>query len=144
MSGFETVEIIDTWLYQILSTDGQLVGLVGADSISGTLSSTELKAPYVTFLCQSSIDVRGTGGVRISTDNLYEVKAVAQTGSWDDVLPIARRIEQLINRPFETVTTAAGALTCVRERTIQYPEVDEGLQYRHLGGVYRIRSSENG
>lgn len=143
MTQIETVEIVDEWLYHVLSTDGPLTEMVGIGSISGTLSSTELTAPYVTFLCQSSVDVRGVGGVRISTDNLYEVKAVAQSGSWDDVRPIASRIGELIDLPNTTVTRPGGQLVCVRERIISYPEVDEGLQYRHLGGVYRIRASRD-
>lgn len=136
----ETVEIADTWLYATLSGDSALAVLVG-DRISGTLSGEPLATPYVTFLCQSTLDVNGVGGARISTDNLYAVKAVAQASSWDDVVPIANRISALLHRPNQVVTTAAGSLTSVRQNLIQYPEVDEGVQYRHLGAVFRIRAS---
>lgn len=137
----ETVEIADTWLYNTLSTDGPLAALVG-DRISGTLSGNVLPTPYVTFLCESSVDVTGNAGARISTDNLYAVKAVAQTASWDDVLPIAKRLSTLLHRPGQVMqVTGKGSLTCTRERMIQYPEVDEGVQYRHLGAIYRIRAS---
>lgn len=141
----ETVDLADVWIYQTLAADAALNALVG-DRISGTLSNELPDTPYVTFLCQSTLDVIGTGGIRISTDNLYEVKAVAQTASWDDVRPIARRIFALLDRPGQTMAVedtgnGSGSLTCIRDHIIQYPEVDDGLQYRHLGAMFRIRTS---
>lgn len=137
----ETIDLVEPWLYSALSSDPQLVEMVGVDSISGTLSPEVLDPPYVTFLMQSTRDVSEVAGIRISTDNLYIVKAVAQTGSWDDVRPIANRISGLLHRPHEVVSLPTGSLTCTRERIVQYPEVDEGLQYRHLGAIFRIRAS---
>jgi hypothetical protein len=138
----ETTGIIDPWLWATLSEDATLIGLIGdLDHLSGTLSTAPLPLPYVTFMCQSSRDVGGVGGIRISTDNLYIVKAVAQGGTWDDVNQIAGRIDSLIHRPSSVMTEGSGSLTCVRESIVQYPEVTEGLQYRHLGGIYRIRAS---
>lgn len=136
----ETTGIIDPWLYATLSGDPALAGLVSG-RISGTLSVDTLAVPYVTFLMQSSRDIAGVGGTRISTDNLYAVKAVAQTGTWDDVNAIAQRIDALLHRPSAVMTQGSGSLSCIREQIIQYPEVEEGLQYRHLGGIYRIRAS---
>lgn len=136
----ETTGIVEPWLFATLTEDATLVALVGG-RISGTLSATPLKPPYVTFLLQSSRDVKGVGGAQISTDNLYMVKGVAQTSSWNDLNPIAERINYLINRPGSTMTGAQGSLTCVREFILQEPEVEDGVQYRHLGGVYRIRAS---
>ena len=136
----ETVEIIEPWLFATLSGDVTLAGLVGG-RISGTLSATPLATPYVTFLCQSPRDVIGVGGTRVSTDNLYMVKGVAQTGSWNVLLPIAQRIDTLINLTGRAVSYGGGSLTCTREMTHELAEVDEGLQYRHLGGIYRIRAS---
>jgi hypothetical protein len=138
----ETIQIADTWLYATLSSDDILLGMVGgSDSISGTLSANKMVPPYVTFILQSSRDVMAVGGIRISTDNLYEVKAVAETSSWGDLVNIARRIDYLINRPNAVMESGGGSLTCVREQIIQYPEVESGVQYRHLGGIYRIRAS---
>ncbi len=81
------------------------------------------------------------GGIRISTDNLYIVKGVAQTSTWDDLVPIANRIDYLIHRPTAVMTQGSGSLTCTREMVHQLAEVTEGMQYRHLGGIYRIRAS---
>jgi len=139
----ETVDIIEPWLYATLSGDEELMGLLDDDTdrVSGTLSATMLKTPYVTFLLQSPLDVVGVGGIRISTDNLYIVKAVTQTSTWDDLKPIARRIDTLLHRAGEVMTEEFGSLSCTRERTFQMAEEAGDLQYRHLGGIYRIRAS---
>lgn len=136
----ETVGIIETWLWDTLSADATLMGLVD-NSLSGTLSSEALTVPYVTFLMQSSRDVVGNAGQRISTDNLYVVKGVTQSGSWDDGEAIAERIDALLHRPSAVMTSGSGSLTCIREQIVQYPEVQDGIQYRHLGGIFRIRAS---
>ena len=139
----ETVGLVEPWIYHRLSTDTALLTLVNIGSISGTLSVEVLPTPYVTFLCQSPRDVVGNAGQRISTDNLYMIKAVAQTGTWDDILPIADRIDALFHLSGQVISVSGGSLSSVRQSVVQYPEVDDGLQYRHLGGIFRIRASAN-
>ncbi len=139
----ETVDLIDPWIYGTLIGDSDLVDLVGLDSISGTLSVGTLNPPYVTYMNQTSRDVTGNAGVIISTTNLYMIKAVARTGSWDDVKPIAARIFALFHRPNTEIDVPGGSLTSHRENIIQYAEVTDGVQHRHLGAVFRIRASRN-
>jgi hypothetical protein len=139
---FITTEVIEPWLYQVLSTDAELISLVG-DRVSGTLSGELLGTPYVTFLLQDHGDVQGVGGEEIMGDCLYMVKAVDRAGGWDTVNPIVRRIHALLHRPHTNVSLSNGSLTTIRERIIQYPEVQEGVQYRHLGGIYRIQASHD-
>jgi hypothetical protein len=139
----ETVDLVEPWIYSSLTNDEQLLELVGLDSISGTLSVGDLAPPYVTFMNQSSRDVTGNAGLIISTNNLYMIKAVARTGSWDDVKPIAARIFALFHRPNTEIDVPGGSLTSHRENIINYAEITEGVQYRHLGAVFRIRASRN-
>lgn len=143
----ETVDLIEPWIYASLLADENgsdgVVDLVGVNSISGTLSVGDLEPPYVTFLNQDSRDITGNAGLIISTSNLYAIKAVARTGSWDDVRPIAARIKALFHLPGRVVTLAEGSLTSTREILINYAEVTEGVQYRHLGAVFRIRASRD-
>lgn len=139
----ETIELVEPWIDAVLTGDATLVDLVGGvDSISGTLSAIPLEPPYVTYLMQSTSDtITGAGGDRIGVESLYVVKAVAASGSWNDVSTIAARLDVLLHLPNTVVTLAGGSLSSIRERIIQYPEVDEGVQYRHLGAQYRIRAS---
>lgn len=137
----ETVDLVEIWLWGVLSGDSTLIGLIGIDNIAGTLAPEVLDPPYLAWLCQSSIDVKGNAGQIISVDSLYEVKAVAQSSSWDEVRPVAQRVKEILHRPGQVVTVSNGSLSCVHDRIIQYPEVSGGVQYRHLGGIYRIRAS---
>jgi hypothetical protein len=139
----ETVDLIEPWIYASLLADSDLMDLVGVGSISGTLSVGDLEPPYVTFLNQDSRDIVGNAGLIISTSNLYAIKAVARTGSWDDVRPIAARIKALFHLPGREVMVPGGSLTSNREILINYAEITEGVQYRHLGAVFRIRASRD-
>lgn len=139
----ETIDLVEPWIYGQLMDDELLTAVGGLDHISGTLSVDELPTPYVTFLMQSSRDVQGNAGQIISTDNLYLVKAVAATASWDDIQPIAVILTRLFHWPNRVIDVPGGSMTSTRENIIQYPEITEGVQYRHLGAVYRIRASRD-
>lgn len=137
----ETVEIVDKWLWDTLSGDATLSGMVNG-RISGTLSDRVLETPYVHFSYQSDRNITAIGGEIISVDCRYLVKAVGKTSSWGTILPMAKRIQELIHRPYQTFqVTGVGSLTTIRESVVQQPESDSGIQYRHLGGIYRIRAS---
>lgn len=149
MDAAETVDIVEPWLWSTLSTDATLLGLVGGiDHISGTLALEELPLPYAHFSMESSRDIQNHQGGIIAVESIYLVKAVGAGASWDQVRPITARIKTLLHRPNEVIQpggSLAGlaSLTSIRERVIQYAEVTEGVQYRHLGGQYRIRASRN-
>lgn len=141
----ETVDLVEPWLYGTMAGDASLMALIGGeDHLSGTLSPDELPLPYVTMILQSTRDIQTHGGIIIANESLYEVKAVAATSTWDDVIPIGSRLYELLHRPYEIIDLpGGGSLTCIRERGIQYAENTEGVQYRHLGASWRIRASRD-
>lgn len=140
----ETVDLIEPWLYGTMAGDASLLTLLGGiEHLSGTLSPDELPLPYVTMILQSTRDIQNHVGEIISTESLYEVKAVAATSTWDDIIPIASRLKELLHRPREVIAVPGGSMTCIRERVIQYAENTEGVQYRHLGASWRIRASRD-
>jgi hypothetical protein len=69
-------------------------------------------------------------------DTLYLVKAIMQTTSQGQVVPIARRIDALLHG--QNVTLPGGFLSCARRHTVSYPEVVQGVPYLHLGGQFNI------
>jgi hypothetical protein len=139
----ETVDIIDPWLYATLSGDATLLGLInGANQLVSTLGSGNVATPYVQWFQSSTRDVLAVGGIRVQVDTLYTVKAVATGASWSVVRPIARRVDFLLNGKDVTVSSPIpGQISCRRESIVQYPEVEQAEQFRHLGGVYRIRAN---
>lgn len=141
MSGNETVSLVEPWLYEVLSGDSTLTGLVGGRIVNTLEALGNVETPFVVFSMASTRDIVGIGGVRIDTESIYIVKAVTAGSSNQEAKPIAARIDQLLHLPNTTITISGGSsLTCMRERTIGAPEEVSGQQYRHLGGYYRIRA----
>lgn len=137
----ESTDIIDPWLFGVLSGDSVLAGMVGT-RISNTLSIVPLATPYITFSASSPPRaVRGVGGTLHDTDSQYTIKAVGTGGSFNQVAAIAARVRTLIDQSNVTISTPiAASLSCYWELEIRYPEETEGVPYRHLGGIYRVRA----
>ena len=127
---------VDQWLYQLLSGDSTLSGLVGG-RIYGYLAPQDAALPHVVYSHQAGHDVRGVGPVRIMVSLVYQVKAVGQGGSFAGLKAIADRLDQLLQGASGSVVDGR-VLMCVREQPVEYVEVDSGVQYRHLGGLWRI------
>lgn len=134
-SGIEPVEIIDPWLYSTLKNDTQIAAAVGTRiSNGGALGATA--TPFITWDMNSSIDKTSADGTTIWNESLFEVKVVGQGGSFSPIAPIASRINDLLQGV--NATTAKGVIACRRDRVIRYVEVDDNVQYRHLGAIWRI------
>lgn len=136
MPGAEAL-VVDSWLYDVLTGDAPLVGLVGG-RIYGGLAPLDADLPYVVFSPQSLRDVRGVGPrARILVDAVYQIKVVGEGRSYAPLRPIAERLDLLVDggAGLGEDGTVAGV---AREEPLAYVEVDAGTEYRHLGGLYRI------
>lgn len=139
----ESTDIIDPWLYSTLSGDSVLNTAVGGRFIN-TLSPGKVVTPYITWTASDTRSIRGIGGVLLDTDSLYDIKAVTNEPGFTQASVLAARIRALletINRSVTITTPFSASLTCLWESEIRYPEVTEGVQYRHLGATYRVRAS---
>lgn len=136
----ETTDVINPWLYQRLAGDSLLNGMTTTIAEGIVLGQTT--GTWVVFMLESARDITTHDGVIIDVDAIYLVKAVARAASYDAVRPAAKRVHALLHRA--RATTASGSLTCTRESIVQYPELDDGVQYRHLGGRYRFRADALG
>lgn len=128
--------LVDAWLYTKLSSDATITSLVAA-RIYGYTAPPTPTFPYIIFNHQGSADVSAVGGYRIFNSGVYQVKAVAQSTSAATAKTIADRIDTLLQRAYGTVT-GGYVLGCVREQPLVYVEITNGIQYRNLGGLYRI------
>jgi hypothetical protein len=134
-TGIEVVQIVDRWLWETFTGDATLMTATGG-RITTDEYPEEWPNPLLTYQMSSSRDILGVGGERISTNNLYEIKAVDQGSTYQRITPIAARVDTLLHKA--RVSTAYGNLTCQREFAIRYPESRQGVRYRHLGAMYRI------
>lgn len=97
--------------------------------------------PVIIFQCQDPPrDVRGVGTFTVMVDTLYLVKAVAQVDDYAELAPIASALNDALTTPTGGSIGTGTVLTSVREEQFSMPEFDEGEQWRHLGGMYRIQA----
>lgn len=136
----EAYDIIDPWLTSVLSGDTTITTAVGS-RISSGLSGAILDVPYITWDVVSTRSVRATGGVLLDTDSLVNIKAVAQGTTWSQASSLRARMMALLDERNVTLSTPiAASLSSYWESNFRYPEVDEGVPYRHVGSAYRIRA----
>lgn len=94
--------------------------------------------PYVVYQFQGGADLDTQRASRVWADLVYLVKAVARASGFGPVRAVADEVDARLHGA--SGTTADAAIdACVREQPFQLTEVDGGVSYRHLGGVYRLK-----
>ena len=74
------------------------------------------------------------------------VRAVGQTASPLDLAPIADRIDVLLHRQDAPVVIGGvtlGYIGCYRVQPFALAETSNNIEYRHLGGIYRLMARED-
>lgn len=127
---------IDEWLYTLLSGDTTLTNQIG-QRIYNLQAPQDAALPFVIFGYMQGIDVQGVGTARVMSSVVYQVKAVDEAESFTTAKGIADRLDALVQGASGSVSDGQ-ILAARREQIIQYVETDVGIQYRHLGGLYRI------
>lgn len=147
---------VDTWLTQILTGDATLAQLVAnawaAQQVPpvtppttpaylwvwSDLASQGTPYPHIVFNTQAAKNTLGVGAVRILTDPLYTIKVIGRNSSYAELQPIVERMDTLLESALNAVVNGIAIRRCYQEEAIKYPEVDEGVRYNHIGGMYRI------
>lgn len=128
------------WVYETLANDATLADLVD-DRIYDGLAPEGSAFPYVVYSFQAGTDTVVIGAARILNRGLYLVKAVAETQSYSGPTQIADRVDELLQAA--NGSTVDGLILGVnREQPIMYIETIDGIQFRHVGGLYRIFTQE--
>lgn len=139
----ESADLIEPWIYSTLTGDPGFAATGVA--VYGALTPDDPGPLYAVISALSPPrDVRGIGTSTIGVDSVYLIKAVGQTTSQDDLLPVARRIYALFGGV--EADAPGGHITCVREAIVSYAEVTGtpiggGQPFLHLGGQFRIRAT---
>ena len=142
------MKAIDTGLYAALIADmGTAMGTVtgslrylGATAAYNAIAPQTATLPYVVFSQASGIG-EWTFEERAWKTTTYLVKAVGQGHSAAAPSAMSDRLDTLLNDKPLTLT----GWTCQRirrEQDIQYAEVESGIIYHHIGGIYRIDVQE--
>lgn len=126
---------VERWLYGKLNAVHASTGArVYADVIP---AGTQL--PAILFQRQGGTDRPIFSGERIA-EFAYVVRVVGETESTQALEAAATAIDAAL----EQASGSEGSVTigCVRESPFSLTEVSDGVQYRHLGGTYRVRAQK--
>jgi hypothetical protein len=124
----------ETWLYATLAASPALAG----GRVYQGVAPQGAVFPYVVYQFQGGADLDTTSVARVWADLVYLVKAVTNASSFAAIQSVADAIDSRLHGARGTTATAA-IDACVREQPFQLTETDEGVNYRHLGGVYRLK-----
>lgn len=145
LPGLETITVA-RWVYGTLSADPTLRTLLGGPQIAaqaiveGTYAGT---APvWVTFtIVPDSQDVKTVSQIQIMSRVRVQVKVVGKATSYTPLVPVYQRVHQLLESKVAQPVAAGGLiLTAHRVSGVQYPERANGIEYRHLGGLYETET----
>jgi hypothetical protein len=139
--------VAKSWLRATLAADATLVALVGgagAPRIYDGPAPEGSAFPYVVFLPYTrGRDLSVIGEIRVWSELPYIVKAVHQAESYADPLQtLAERIDALLHRS-RGMVAGGEVIACVRTSPLEYPELKHSVQYRHLGGIYKLQVQSN-
>jgi hypothetical protein len=126
----ETISI-SAWLYETLA--GNAVGV--GDRVHEGAAPEGTTYPLIVFDLYSGSDTMGVGPARILVDSRWMIKAVDRSQSFTNLKTIVDAIDNLLHG---ATPYANGVLGAVREQPVQFVEEIDGVQYRYLGGIYRI------
>lgn len=140
LPGIEGITV-SRWLFSRLTEDPDLQALAGGKTAlqertkEGTYPGT---APWwIVFTILEPQDVKGVGMVQIMSRVQFQVKAVAKSASYAPIVPVYQRMNALLEAQQAQEPAQGGLiLTCERVSGVQYPERADGIEYRHLGGLY--------
>lgn len=127
------------WLYARLAADTALTAVVGS-RIYADVGPENATYPLVMVIELSpGNDLRVVGTARIWAAPLFLVKGVSQAASFGGNLKtIATRIDAVLHGASGPATSGQ-VWACVREQPFSLAETAPGgVQYRHLGGLYRV------
>jgi hypothetical protein len=141
----------DVFLRQALLADAALVALVGDRIYCGKAPKGAIY-PLVRFDHNSGRDQAVVGAIRVGIRPVYLIRAVTEDGAWDELAPIAGRIDYVFAEPKPGGTTGASGRVAPqfagdpglkvtgshRQSALRYTQPGGDGQFLHLGGLYRL------
>lgn len=129
---------IEQFLYERLSADATITAAVGTRLYGYAAPQQAGIYPAVVWQLQApSTDVKAIGNIRIMVRPLYVVRVIGQVTSWGPLKAAADAIDAALEGASGTVP-GAEILEITRTGPFGLVENVSGVQYRHLGGQYRI------
>jgi hypothetical protein len=93
--------------------------------------------PFVIFQRQAGTPTDAMTRPGALENDVWLIKAVDRSTTADPAEAIAARVQALLNDA--TLSISGGTLLYLRRQSdVEYPEVTNGIQYKHAGALYRL------
>lgn len=135
--GLEAITVSE-FIYDTLTQDDALMALLDDDPsrvAAGTLPFGSL-SPGVRFTVLPPVDVKVVGMTQVFSRVTFDAVVTGEGTSYGPLVPVYQRVHELLEGEANRQTPQGLVLTCSRVSGIIYPERDQGVEYRHLGGTY--------
>jgi hypothetical protein len=130
--------IADEWLYDTLRADGTIAAAVST-RIYADVAPQNATFPCIVFTAMPRRDVVVVGASRIWGAFEYNIRAIGPAEGYSTLQDIADAIDSALHAKSGAADSGTGTvLACTREMEIRYPEIVDGVPYRHIGGLYRV------
>lgn len=128
----------ERFIYERLQAQPALVAAVGERMYGYNAPQQAGVYPAIVWQLQApSTDVKAIGNIRIMVRPVYVVRVIGQGATWVPLSPIADAIDAALEGASGTVP-GAEILGISRVGPFALVETVNTVQYRHLGGQYRV------
>lgn len=137
---------VSRWVYQTLTADQALQDALGGPQEAARRVVEGAYAGggdlWITWtVIPDWQDVKGVGAVQIMSRVQFQMKVVGKGTSYAPLLPVYQRAHELLESKVAQEPSGGGLiLTAHRVSGVQYPERANGIEYRHLGGLYEAET----
>lgn len=121
------------WLHDVLTTPP----IAGIATVGEHPIPQGLPYPGITYQLQASDDVTVVGEARVWAEFLMVVTAVGQTQSTESLKDAADAIDTRLHGTTGDVDDAS-VISSVRVSVYHTDELNDGVPYRRLGGIYAL------
>ncbi len=128
------------WIKSEATADSALVAAASGGIYQG-LAPLGVVSPFMSYNRQAGTDVNTVNQLRIYASILLQIKMVGPSSAYETLAAGALRIDALFaNRRNVGLPGGGGVLSSYRESEVAYedPKLINGVQWSHLGGLYRI------
>lgn len=126
----------EVYFAAVLSNDPTLASL-GVRGYYSEQAPNDSDSPYIIWSMIGASDVPGANGVRINMTAIYIIRVIDRVRNFSSLRATADRIDTLLHR---SSGVALGHMidACVREAPYSFVQNKGDLEWRHLGGRYRV------
>lgn len=139
MVGAESV-MIDEWIKDTLSNDPTVSG-IAVGGVHLDLAPPDVQYPFIVYQAiEPPRVIRGLGVEHWMVDGTWQVKGTARGVEYLPIAPLAHAIHDALVTGDTDAVSDGYIFTCTFERQVMHGEPKGQVQFRHLGGEYRIQA----